>query len=1060
MIIRFCSYIIIFILLTAELSTAQTQQLKFNLVSGSNGISLGRINGITRDTHGVMWFSDQDQQCIFRYDGTLMTKYAYDSKNSDKSNSLGGRYPECIFADSSGIIWIGFWGTGLDRLDPVTNTFTHFRHKTDDPASLANDTVSALLVDHLGNLWVGNNDGLDLLNRKINGFKHYKSIEHDSTTLSYNVVRVVYEDHAGTLWIGTGFPWTEPEYKGGLNKFDRQTGKFTRYLNDPENPHSLINNKVRSIFEDSRGVFWVGTAGDGLHTMDRKSGSFIRHTYNPAKPDQLSRPPLIKNVSDHITFISEDALGYIWIGTFGNGVNRYDTATKKITYFGGNGGKSAFKDINCWWINSSKDGLLWMSTQEPNLYRIDLLTNNIKRYETQLGRVYSFLEEKPGVIWLGTENGLVREDVKTGTLRRFLNDPQNPNGLSSNAVTSISKDERGDLWLGTRGGGINHFNPGTGTFNHFRNDPKKKESLSADIAEIVYQDSHSDVWIATENGLDLMDRKNGKFIKYQNNQNDTNSISSSFVTAVLREDSNVLWAGTYYFGVNKMNVKTGKFKHYLPNSFVTSIYKDNAGIIWVGAENGLYRYDKKSDDFLSFDERETGFGIHHVTSIVGDDNDNLWVSSSSGIYRIGEKRDQIIIYNEKNAVEGFTAQKNWRASSYKGQDGKIYFGSSAGYYAFYPDKLKNIAHTPEMDLVNFWVNGRQVAAVSQRPFIKPVSTVQEVHLKHDQNVFSVGFAAIDFGDPAERKFYYKLENYDENWRPAESGEKAYYYYVPPGKYIFRVKAVNITNGSSAEKLTGLIIFPPWWQTWWAYSLFAFCLITGIVLILMAQKKRLIEKERRLGKERELEMQALRAQMNPHFIFNSLSSINHFVLKNETEAASDFLTKFSKLIRTVLNNSKKSMVTLEEELEMLLLYLAMENLRFKNTFTYCIHLDEKVKPTSMFIPPLLFQPFVENAVWHGLMHKKDPGRLDVYLNIDNDILICIIEDNGVGRSFAKSSESKFINKGKSMGIQITRDRLALINGNSANERSDFVIHDLYDDSGHASGTKVILRVRYK
>jgi hypothetical protein len=329
-------------------------------------------------------------------------------------------------------------------------------------------------------------------------------------------------------------------------------------------------------------------------------------------------------------------------------------------------------------------------------------------------------------------------------------------------------------------------------------------------------------------------------------------------------------------------------------------------------------------------------------------------------------------------------------------------------------------------------------------------------------VFSIGFTAIDYGDPGDKKFYYKLENYDEDWRPAGGGEKAYYYYVPPGKYIFRVKAANITNGVSAEKLIGIIISPPWWQTWWAYSLFALCFFTGIFLILILQKKRVIEKERKLGKERELEMQALRAQMNPHFIFNCLNSINHFVLKNETEAASDYLTKFSRLIRTVLNNSKRSMVSLEEELEMLQLYLEMEKLRFKNIFTYNIHLYKQVEPKQISIPPLLFQPFAENAVWHGLMHKKDPGRLDIHLKIDKDLLICIIEDNGVGRSFALASESKYVKKGKSMGIQITRDRLALINGNGNGgvERSDFVIQDLYDEAGLAAGTKVILRVRYK
>jgi ligand-binding sensor domain-containing protein len=1061
--VPFCIYIILF-LLTVKNSCAQTQPVKFNLVTGSNGIALGRINGITRDLHGVTWFSDQDHQCIIRYNGTMMTRYGFDVKNPNSPNSLGGRYPECIFADSAGMIWVGFWGTGLDRLDPKTNTFTHYRHQANDPASLANDTVSAILVDHLGNLWVGHVGGLDLLNRTTNGFRHFSSNEEDSTTLSDNIVRVIYEDHAGTIWIGTGFPWIESEEEGGLNKFNRETGKFIRYMSDPENPHSLINNKVRAIFEDSRGIFWVGTGGDGLHTMERKTGTFERHTYNPAKPEQLSRPPVIKNIGDHITFITEDALGYIWIGTFGNGINRYDTATKKITHFGANAENSGgFKDISSWWINASKDGLLWLSTQEPNLYRVDLLTNNIPRYETHIGRVYSFLEEKPNTLWLGTDNGLVRKDIKTGTLHRFLNEPLNPNSLSNNTVTSITKDKEGNFWLGTRGGGINRFNSATGIFTRFQNDPKKNESLSTDNSEIVYADGESDLWIGTENGLERMIRKGAGFIHYQNNSKDTNSISSNEITTIFREDSNGLWVGTYYAGVDRMNLKTGKIKHYLPGVFITSIYKDPGGIIWVGATNGLYRYNKKSDDFLLFGEDETGFSINNVTSIIGDNQDNLWLSSSFGIYRINQKRDQIIIYNEKNGVEGFiaqTPQNSWGVSAYKGQDGKIYFGSPFGYYAFYPDKLKYTTNAPVIDSINLWLNGRQLITGSETGPKATVSKVREIHLQHDQNVFSIGFTAIDYGDPGAKKFYYKLENYDEDWRPAGAGERAYYDYVPPGKYIFRVKAANIANGVSAEKSVSIIISPPWWQTWWAYTLFALCFCAGIFLVYLLQKKRIIEKERKLGKERELEVQALRAQMNPHFIFNCLSSINHFVLKNETEAASDYLTKFSKLIRTVLNNSKKSLVSLEEELEMLRLYLDMEKLRFNHVFNYGIYLDKGVDPAGIFIPPLLFQPFAENAVWHGLMHKKDPGRLDIHLKIEHNMLICIIEDNGVGRSFSLSQESPYVKKGKSMGIQITRDRLALINGDSGTERSDFVIHDLYDEVGQAAGTKVILSVRYK
>ena len=175
---------------------------------------------------------------------------------------------------------------------------------------------------------------------------------------------------------------------------------------------------------------------------------------------------------------------------------------------------------------------------------------------------------------------------------------------------------------------------------------------------------------------------------------------------------------------------------------------------------------------------------------------------------------------------------------------------------------------------------------------------------------------------------------------------------------------------------------------------------------------------------EMEMQALRAQMNPHFIFNCLNSINRFIMKNESQAASDYLTQFSRLIRLVLNNSKKTWIPLEDEIEMLGLYLDMEKLRFKDAFSYSLRCDEDTDPAGIFIPPLLLQPFVENAIWHGLMHKKENGMLNIYFRKENNILYCTVKDNGVGRTVAAAAKSKSSQSHKSMGIKITRERLAL------------------------------------
>ena len=209
---------------------------------------------------------------------------------------------------------------------------------------------------------------------------------------------------------------------------------------------------------------------------------------------------------------------------------------------------------------------------------------------------------------------------------------------------------------------------------------------------------------------------------------------------------------------------------------------------------------------------------------------------------------------------------------------------------------------------------------------------------------------------------------------------------------------------------------------------------------------------------ELEMQALRAQMNPHFIFNCLSSINLFILKNETEAASDYLIKFSRLIRMVLNNSQKPLITLEDELDMLGLYIDMEKLRFKNSFDYSITFTNSIDPGNIFIPPLLLQPFVENAIWHGLLHKQGLGHLEISLRAEEKILTCIITDDGIGRTKAAMNKSKSAEKQKSMGLQITKERLALLNRDI--HKQAFFIEDILDDEGNAAGTRVILKMHYQ
>ena len=246
---------------------------------------------------------------------------------------------------------------------------------------------------------------------------------------------------------------------------------------------------------------------------------------------------------------------------------------------------------------------------------------------------------------------------------------------------------------------------------------------------------------------------------------------------------------------------------------------------------------------------------------------------------------------------------------------------------------------------------------------------------------------------------------------------------------------------------------------WQVICFSWLLFHRFVELKQQVVQKELEQSQLMARKTELELRALRAQMNPHFIFNCLSSINRFILINKVEEASDYLTKFSRLIRMALHNSEKTLITLENELEALRLYLDLERLRFKNAFNYSITFINTIDINAVYIPPMLIQPFAENAIWHGLMHKKGVGCLEIQLCAKNKILTCAIIDNGIGRNMAASLNSQSAEKNKSMGVEITAGRLALLN-KSTNEAAVFNIEDIFDEEGKGCGTKVVLTIPYK
>ncbi|MBA2562445.1 MAG: histidine kinase [Chitinophagaceae bacterium] len=1042
-----------FLLLLVKTYPLLAQQIIFNRVSTTFWGGLG----IAQDPQGYMWFVGNG---LHRYDGYTSVSYFNDPSNP---RSLAANQLEAICADHNGIIWIGTQTLGLDRFDPATGVFTHFRHKPEDLTRLSNDTVRAVLADPEGTIWVGTVGGLDKLDQKKGTFTHYSHDPKDSTSLSNNHVSALYEDPDGTLWIGTGSPFFE-QGEGGLNRFDKKTGKFIRYLHDPKNPHSLINNKVRAIFEDSRETFWVGTAGDGLHTMNKQTGKFERHCYNPAYPERLSRPPL-KNKKvqfwsdDVITFINEDGAGAIWIGTFQGGLSRYDAKTKKLTHYQSLKDSLPRKDATCfWWTYTSKEGVIWIATWE-GLFRTDPFLKSVPHFATgsAVNRMY---EDTSGVLWLGTNDGLIRNDRKNGSIKRFVHEKNNPFSLTSNSIWSIREDHSGILWVGTDNG-LNRFNSKTQTFTRYQNQPESDNSISSGLVDVIYEDRHGSLWVAPYGGgLDRMDTQTGNFIHYRSKQQDTNSLSMPSISCIQEDRFGYLWIGTLEGGgLNRLQPQTGKFKRYLRGTDISSILEDSNGIIWVATGSGLYRYEQSSDNFSYFIDPGAGItGPFIAAAILEDDQKNLWINSSIGIIRLNSQRNQTTIYNKNHRVmvEDFAGE----SGSWKGKKGELFFGDLKGYYAFFPNEFIVNPKAPEVVISDFRLADKSVKPEKDGPLNEPLMQTKEIRLHYNQNVFSFDFAGIHYSSPEENRHLLMLENLDNTWRKAGEEKTAYYYNVPPGRYVFRVKAAN-SDGVWAEKSIAVIVAPPWWRTWWAYILFAL-LFAGLIYVFIQYRINKIRMQHEIvlqqHKATELEMQALRAQMNPHFIFNSLNAINRFILQNNKLQASEYLTKFSRLVRLILQNSQASLIPLESELEALQLYLELEAVRFDHQFEYKIKVDDELDAEILKVPPLIIQPYAENAIWHGLMHKEERGHLNIDVSQEDSHLFFKITDDGIGRKQAALA-SKSATRHKSMGLRITADRIAMIQNTNGNE-SPVTINDLVNADGSAAGTEVIIKMPVK
>jgi ligand-binding sensor domain-containing protein len=994
-----------------------------------------------------------------------------------------------VTQDDDGLIWIAT-SNGLNRFDGFG--CTRFFASPDDTAALPANEIIRVDAGRHHDLWLQTVSGLcryDLATRKFNRFQ--KGPSTPSIFRIYNGAEIWF-DHKGDAYITspTGlWHFTDPAH------YTRMDEGFT-----PFTSRERIQNAYRGIVADRTGRLWAFQA-NVIYQLDSATKKVIR-SWN-LKP------------SIAIYGLIFDHLNHGWVSTWHSGIFRFEPASGAYAAIPRQDPPAGLPaspgsdivGVGTEWTLNGRSYLVYPSN-DPGLLLVDEETGRSRLY-LHLPGLNNFgppFVDRQNILWVTTNNGvyyLNSADNLWDLLPLTMSGTEVPDG-SDRSTPYVMREEPSGYWIGRRySGGMLWYDrnwrlirgwktvvnpsgrpgPKGGPTTHEAYDfhqvgdemyittewgmvilnlrtfrrtliPCPGPTAVSRLRTIVPVDDRH-WWIRSfDQGIFVFDPESRRFTRHYSLQSSCADCGAPQCTYLLRDHHGRLFAATNG-GLFRYDPASDSFVDLRPGGIpglgnaTFGMAEDRAGLIWIGLDHGICAYDPESGSVVrTLSENNTIGGVNRVTV---DSAQNIWFTSPAGYWCWLRRQQKTIQF-----PLGKGLPDNTESLFYTASNGNVYAGCTGALVWFHTDMLRdyNVAETV-----------RIVDVLAGDSVLIPKTDgmgVKRLVLGPDRNNLQVSFDVINYDVPANNLFFYRLQPGPGIWVQVDNG-KLSFNNLPAGEYELTVRGGNKLTGAFTGTDKMIFVIKPWWwlSTWFKVLvvLALAALAAALAVVLVRRRIRNIRREWAFRQKiAETEMQALRAQMNPHFLFNSLNSIENFILKNEKWLASDYLNKFARLFRMILQSSRNELVPFSKDLEALQLYVDLERLRYNNKFVYETEIDPLLTDSEFRVPSLLIQPYVENAIVHGLgLSTREDGYVRVAATLDGEYICYRITDNGVGRPQAR--EVRRINNPNhhSVGLTITENRINIFS-HQQNSAGRVTITDLSNEDGTAAGTRVEVMIK--